>query len=123
MTFPAIIRLKAIRGKDIPIYLGVDLNDKQYDMTGGTIWFTVKRFITDGDSAALLQKKSPVAALIVDAVSGLIKIPISNTEWEKFPLWYQDFICDLQLLDANLKVTEVAVGTLSVYPSVTLSIS
>jgi hypothetical protein len=119
VLFPPTIRLKAIKGNYTPIYLQLSLNDHTYDLTGATVYFTVKRYITDSDPAALIQVVTPLSLVLSGAADGLIKIPLTAAQTSVFPDWYQDFICDIQLIDNQGNPIEVATGTISSYPGVT----
>ena len=118
-------RLTMVQGNDVNLHVTVDCECadqedlSQKDITGYTVWFTLKRYITDADINAIIQKISPATPLIIDAEMGLIRIPIASTDTINLPNWYQNYYFDVQLKDVAGKIVTSGMGTLGIYPGIT----
>lgn len=117
---PDTTRLYITKNTRSKLYITVFNEDlTRMDLTGGTVWFTVKRRLTDDDSRALIQKTSSANSTIVDPSMGLVKIVIESTETSVFPDWFNNYVYDLVVKDASDNIICTSAGTLGVYPTVT----
>ena len=121
MNVPECNRLYMTLGNIQPLYITLNMNLTNYNLTGATVWFTVKRFISDADSSAIMvQKKSPASLSIVDPVSGMIKINITSSDSANFNNnWYNSYMWDIQVLDNLGDIITTTYGSLGVYPGIT----
>lgn len=120
MNVPESTRLYITLGNVVPLYITLSTDLSTYDLTSATVWFTVKRFITDDDAAAIFQKKTTATISIADATSGMIKIPLTNDDTKNLVnAWYATYIWDLQVKDKNNNIITTTYGSLGVYPAVT----
>lgn len=123
---PDPTRLYICKHADTTLYISISSDDINctglpgpIDLTGYTVYFTVKRRLADLDSLAILRKETPLTASLTDPAMGLVKITISALETDVFPDWYYDYIYDMKIKDAQSKVITNSIGTFGVYPAVT----
>jgi hypothetical protein len=121
LTPPQVLRIYMTQGNALPLYIQIGQCCSQYDLTGATVWFTVKRFTTDLDGQAIIQKVFPASLAIPDASSGMIRIYLDSNDTINLPPWYYDYAFDLQIKDAQNNIITVFVGTLGIYPAYTKS--
>lgn len=93
-----------------------------YDLTGSTLWFTVKRRKSDADSAAIaklywVSGGSAAGIGVADPSSGEAVVTIAATGTGNFA--QSAHVWDLQLKDANGIVRTVDRGVIVVRPAVT----
>jgi hypothetical protein len=87
------------------------------DLTGATIWFTMKSAITDDDTNAVIQKQ---VTNHIDAINGVTEIVISSAETQDLKLgsYYYDF----QYVASNGDVKTILTGKVKVLGDVTRTI-
>jgi hypothetical protein len=118
--------MQPTQGQDFRSDLAVKQDDgvTAYDLSGCTLWFTLKRAFGDADLDAELQHKTGVGTglLVTNAPGGLATHTISATETAGLAvglLYRYDY--KLKAADGTLKPIEA--GTLSVKPYVTRATS
>ena len=89
-----------------------------YDITNCKIWFTVKNFFTDPDSAALLQVTTNTGITIISPANGLATITLLPTQTQLLPTNI-NLHCDVQIRTPQGKVYTVWIDTLVVNDKVT----
>ena len=87
------------------------------DLTGATIWFTVKRNPMDLDSNAVIQKE---ITSHTDATNGLSTISLAPTDTNDLEI--RSYNYDIQLVDSIGKVTTIIVGTFKLLLDITRSV-
>ena len=95
------------RGDTKPIILTfTDKNNNPIDLTGATLWFTVKKVPTDLDVDAVIQKQ---ITTFTDATNGIASVVITSDDTNDLDImkYYYDF----QLVDPAGNVTTVLEGT------------
>lgn len=110
------VRLSMIRGNTFNLYIEVvDRFGAQFNLTGALIWFTLKRYIGDLDTLALIYKKSPSAALsIVDPTAGLIRLKLLPSDTIAFAPWNYLYPWCLQMQLPSGDFMTPLLGTLNV---------
>lgn len=117
---PETIRLYICKNSTSNLYITVSKEDlTRIDLTGASVYFTIKRRINDSDAVAIYQKISPASLSILDPTMGLVKVVISATDSLVFPDWYYEYIYDMKIKDALNKTITTSCGTIGVYPAVT----
>lgn len=111
-------KLKIIRGDTITIPLTItDSNGSAVDLTGATIFFTIKENLNDADSDALLQKN--VTSHVSDS-GGLSQIDLATTDTN---LSEGTYYYDIQIKFSSGAITSTQPQTLKVYQDVTRRVS
>jgi hypothetical protein len=87
------------------------------DLTGATIWFTMKPAITDDDTNAVIQKQ---VTSHTDAVNGETEIVLTNADTQNLVLG--TYYYDIQYVAANGDVKTIIAGKLKVIGDVTRSV-
>lgn len=87
------------------------------DITGATIWFTMKPAISDDDTNAIIQKQ---VTTHTDAVNGITEVVLTNADTQNLSLgtYYYDF----QYVAANGDVKTILTGKVKVLGDVTRSV-
>lgn len=101
------------RGDTIDLEVTATRAGAPVDLTGADIWCTGKRNLKDADADAVFQKKIGDGVAIVDADAGeaLVTLdPADTASLTKQTTLY----CDVQLVEADGRVTTIASGTLTV---------
>lgn len=113
--------ITAKRGDTIDLEVAVTRNDAAVDLTGADCWFTAKRRLSDADADALIQKTLGSGITVIgNAADGNLLVTIDPEDTDS--LTRQTVLyCDVQLLEADGRVTTVASGTLTVELDVTRS--
>lgn len=107
--------MEIIRGDDSDFELTfTDVDGNPIDLTGGTVFLTVKRSLSDPDEDALLQKEF---IDFDDPTGGITVIHLENSETD---LPRGDYYFDIQLKDASSKIESTYVGKFIVKRDVTL---
>ena len=110
-----------------PIYRGDDAyldgtitkNGAAQDITGCTLWWTLKKSKTDPDSAAILQKTNGSGITIVSAAGGTFTVRINSTDLSSIDserLYYWD----VQIKDAANIIQTVMTGTVVIALDITV---
>lgn len=102
------------RGDTIDLEVPILRDDVAVDLTGADIWFTAKRRLTDADADAVAQKSIGSGIVVVgDAADGTVLVTLDPADTDS--LTKQTVLtCDIQLVEADGRVTTVASGTLTV---------
>jgi len=110
--------ISAYRGDDKTWNLNfTDADGNAIDLTGSTIFFTVKSNKTDQDSDAVISKDQ---SSHVDAVNGQTQIVLTNSDTNiKIGNYYYDF----QLVDSTGLVTTVLSGIFKIKQDITVRTS
>jgi len=101
-------------------FINIELKDKDgnpIDLTGSTIWFTLKENIKDPDTAAAIQK---VITNHTDPTNGKTRIVLESSDTQDLQLGSYHY--DIQLVDNGGNVTTVLIGRLKVLADVTRSV-
>ena len=110
--------LSAYRGDDKTWNLNfTDANGDPIDITGSTVFFTVKVNKTDKDSDAIISKDQ---SSHVDAVNGQTTISLTNSDTD---IKVGNYYYDIQLVDSLGIVTTIVVGAFKVKQDVTTRMS
>ena len=122
MSVPESLRVYITKGNVVPLYVTLYNDLSVYDLTAATVWFTVKRYVTDSDETALIRKKWPATLAIPDAVSGMIKININNSDTTNITnSWFSYYPFDIQVKDSIGNIITTTYGSLGVYPGITVA--
>jgi hypothetical protein len=84
------------------------------DITGWTVYYTVKRHLEDSDSTALIRK---VITAHTDPTQGQTEIVLENTDTQDLEvevLWH-----DIQIKNTEDKINTIAFGQLNILADVT----
>jgi len=95
-----------------------DKDGNPIDLTGSTIFFTMKENLTLPDDSAALQV---IVKTHTDPTNGITKITVPATDTSNLKGGYTYFY-DFQLVDANSNVKTLLAGKVKVLPDVTQSI-
>lgn len=93
----------------------VDSSAVAIDITGATIWFTIKADPVEKDSAAKLQLKTPTEIVITDGANGkfsVVFLPADTLSLEG------ENVYDLKIL-IGTKLYRIAYGTIEFLPNIT----
>ena len=106
-------RMEVIRGDDCQFELTfVDIDGDPIDLTGATIYLTVKKNLTDSDDDAVINKSY---SSFSDPTSGVTVIDLSHTD-TSIPV--RGYYFDIQVEDASNKITSTRSGRFIVYQDV-----
>lgn len=94
-----------------------DTNGDPIDLTGATVFFTIKVNKTDKDSDAIISKDQ---SSHVDAVNGQTTISLTDSDTD---VRVGNYHYDIQLVDSLGIVTTIVVGAFKVKQEVTTRIS
>ena len=106
------------RGDTKPITLKFkDKDGNPVDITGATIWFTVKKSPADDDSLAVIQKEITTH---INPTGGISSFTIEHLDTNNLELI--SYYYDIQLVDAGGNVTTVIYGKFKLLPDITRSV-
>ena len=92
------------------------------DITGWTIWFSVKRKYPDADGAAVLVKKTGAGITITDAGGGKFAITLVPADLASIPNAQRShFRYDVQVRNEHLKIHTLGDGDLTVLGDITVT--
>ena len=91
-----------------------DVNDDPIDITGSTVFFTVKRSLKDADEDAVIAKEITV---FDNPTQGIAIISLNHTD-TNIPIC--GYIFDIQLKDQFGKIASSKIGSFVVKPDVTI---
>lgn len=94
-----------------------DSNGAAIDITGYTVWFTVKSDVDDTDANAKIQK---VVTSHSDPTNGQTQIDLTNADTD---IAEGRYVYDIQLLDTSSDVLTVIVGSFIILNRVTDAVS
>lgn len=109
------MNLTLIRRDDVD--LDVTFTDKDgepIDLTGCTVFFTMKRKVSDTDEDAIIQKE---VTSHTDPTAGETRISLTNDETDITPRHY---FYDIQVEDTNSKIISSTVGQIKITQDVTI---
>jgi hypothetical protein len=105
----------------------VDAAGAALNLTGTKLWFTVKRWISDLDSRAVVQKTSdsPGQVTLADQTAdpGKATIKVLPADTASLGADTTTLVWDVQILDSAGEMHTVADGSLTVKPDVTRAIA
>jgi hypothetical protein len=105
----------------------VDAAGAALNLTGTKLWFTVKRWISDLDSHAIVQKTSDSAGQVTladqTADPGKATIKVLPADTASLGADTTTLVWDVQILDGAGEMHTVADGSLTVKPDVTRAIA
>lgn len=111
----AVTQLSVYRGDDKYWNLNfTDSSGSAIDLTGSTIFFTVKKNRSDSDTNALIKKD---VTSHLDAVNGKSRISLTNSDTA---IDVGTYFFDIQLVDNASNVTTVVAGTFVVTQDITV---
>lgn len=108
---PAATHLRLYRGDTVELVLEVTVGGVPVDLTGGTLFFTLKTSPSDADNAALLSKVSGSGITVTDAAEGRAVVTLADTETLSLPL-YTVLHFDVQLKRHTGAIHTVQRGTI-----------
>lgn len=112
------MRLSIIRRDDVELdFTFTDINGDPVNLTGCTVFFTVKRRRTDVDADALITEEETVFSA---PATGVATLTLDRTQTD-IPAGLYHF--DVQLRDSANKISSSTVGTLRVTEDITIRIS
>lgn len=112
-----MIELEIIRGDTETLsFVFTDENEEPFDLTDGTIFFTIKDISdnSDSDNYALITKEQTVHT---DAVNGLSEIELSATETRE--LLANEYKADIQFIGSDSKIKSTKEFKVFVFNDVT----
>lgn len=112
-THPISYNLQIVRGDDkvYSIQFKDDL-ENPIDITGWTVFFTVKREFKDTDTNALIKK---TITTHTDALNGITEIKLIPTDTN----WVGNFYFDIQVKKVDNSIHTVMIGTVEFIKDVT----
>lgn len=113
-------RYKVYRGDTFNLTLPVTLNGAVYDITGSTLFFTVKNKVSDLDAAALTQKKTGQGITHTSPSSGIAVLAVPSTETDVWPT-NKALPYDVQLKTTANEIFTLETGFITVLPEITRS--
>lgn len=109
-------KLKIRRGDTTTITLNYTLNGVAVDLTGSTVYFTVKPTLPTDDSDDSTAVITEEVTSHSDPTNGQTVIPLSATQTT---VTAGGYYYDIQVKDASGNITTIDVGTVKVLPDVT----
>lgn len=110
--------IQVIRGDDVTLNLTCKDNDgNPIDITGYTVFFTVKENINDPDADAVISKQTTSHS---NPTAGITTIDLSETDTDQCEAVY-DY--DFQLKDSSNKISSTIRGPFEVVRDVTIRTS
>ena len=110
---------KSFRGDTLAIDLAVTLGGTAFDLTGSTLFFTLKRKITDLDADALVQCQTGDRLTHTNAAGGLATLRLPAADTAPMPLNIP-LVADIQVKTAAGEIYTVASGKITFSADVTL---
>lgn len=99
-----------------------DLDGSVVDLTGASVWFTLKKSRDDTDENKIFQKTVGAGVLIADPAGGVVRVTIEASDSVSLsPL--RLYAYDLQVKTATNDIFTPISGTVSVVADVTRAIS
>ena len=92
------------------------------DLTGATVTMTAKAAYTDTDAAAVFQKTEADGITVVSALNGVITVDLDPADTSSLTGKVNRLIYDIQVQDADDRVSTPVRGKLVVQPDVTETI-
>lgn len=108
-------RFQIIRGDDVSLDITfTDQNGDPVDLTDTTVFFTVKRKLSETDEEAIITKE---ITSHTNPTNGETNVSLSKEDTDQK---LGDYFWDLQLIDEDGKITSSKFGQLQIVPDVTL---
>ena len=108
-------KIEVIRGDDVTLTVTFqDENGTAINLTGSTLYFTVKGDLTATDDTGALISKDVVSH--TTPLSGISSVALSNTDTN---ITAGDYYYDFQLKNSSNKITSTSKGVFSVINDVT----
>lgn len=98
-----------------------DASGDPLDLTGASVWMTAKEAYADTDDGATFQKTNADGITVLDAANGLIRVDLVPGDTDGLDDKRVRLLYDIQVLDADDKVTTPISGRIVVSPDVTLT--
>jgi hypothetical protein len=114
MSKPTLYNIDLYQGDDYSWGFEFYANNVALDITGWTIYFTIKRNITDPDITALLQK---IITTHTDPTHGISAMNITHTETDALPVGV--WVYDIQLKTVSDEIHTIYKGQVKVVADVT----
>lgn len=112
----------AYRGDTFSLSLSFTLDAVAYDLTGATVWFTIKStYAALLDTTALVQKSTGNGITNVSAPAGTAVLVASAADMNTLPV-NRKLLYDIQIVDSTGKVYTTELGTITILPEVTRSV-
>lgn len=117
--------LVMFRGDSFPYEFQIKRNEVPVDLTGFTLWWTAKRYVSDPDQQAVSRLDNGLlgGVTIVDALQGKVRAVMPASATLLFPDTASNLFYDLQMKDLSGVVTTVDSGTIAVSADVTRTIA
>ena len=111
-------RIDVVRRDDHTVSLEVTYSDgTAYDLTGSTVYFTVKANLTDTDANAKIQKTVTSHS---DPANGITSITLSKTDTN---IDAGDYYWDLQIKESGGDIHSVRYGIFRIIQDITITTS
>lgn len=108
-------RIEIIRGDDVNLELTfTDIDGNAIDLTGGTVYFTVKKHLGDSDDDAVLQAEENT---FTAPETGIMILTIGNEDTD---LPIGQYYYDVQLKDLDNKISSSERGSFIVVKDITV---
>jgi hypothetical protein len=114
MSKPTLYNIDLLQGDDYSWGFSFVANDVPLDITGWTIYFTIKRYVTDPDVSALIQK---IITSHTDPVNGKSALNLSHTDTDSLPEGV--FVYDIQIKTSGGEIHTIYKGQVKVSVDVT----
>jgi hypothetical protein len=112
--------LTIYRGDTVKLNVAVTAGGAVFNLTGCTVWFTVKNQYSDPDNQSVFQKSTTNGGItITDAPNGLCQVTIANADTSGEPDTKVMLLWDCQVKDASGNIYTVNSGNLIILPDVT----
>jgi hypothetical protein len=116
MSRPTPLNIDLYRGDDYSWEFRFTSAGTVQDITGWTIYFTVKRYITDADEDAIIQK---IITTHTDPTNGISQVSLSHSETILFPVG--SWLYDVQIKTVAGEIYTLFKGSFKVIQDVTLT--
>lgn len=115
MSKPTTLQIDLYRGDTYSWEFAFTSAGVEEDITGWTLYFTVKRDIDDDDTDAIIQK---IITSHTDPTHGITQLSLSHVETAAMPVGY--WVYDIQIKTATDEVYTIYKGGFKVLQDVTL---
>jgi hypothetical protein len=115
MSRPTALNIDLYKGDDYSWEFRFTSAGTVQDITGWTIYFTIKRYITDTDANAIIQK---IITNHTDPTNGISQLSLSHTETILFPVGV--WVYDIQIKTSSDEIYTLFKGSFKVIADVTL---
>lgn len=112
--------LTITQGDDVPFDVAVSRDGVALDLTGSSLWFTVKTAASQTDAQAVAQLTLGDGITLVDAEAGTCTVLLERAVTEEMTVG-TTYLADLQIKDAAGLIATAAIGTLKLTRQVTIN--